>query len=60
MIRILVGAKCMNIMIFNQLDLKRKVKNHQSNREAHFCMVKLRVALGISRIQMLFFLEVGT
>ena len=59
LIILLVGAKCMKIVISNQLDLKRILKNQKSEGEAHFCMVNLRLARGISRISMIFFLEFG-
>ena len=59
LIILLVGAKCLKIMISSQLDLKRILKNQKSEGEAHFCMVNLRLARGISRIPMFFFMKFG-
>ena len=59
LIILLVAAKYPEIMIFRQLDLKRILKNQKSEGEAHFCMVNLRLARGISRIPLIFFLEFG-
>ena len=59
MIILPVGPKCPKIMIFNQLDLKRMLENQKSEGEAHFRMVTLRLVRGISRIPMIFFLEIG-
>ena len=49
----------MKIMIFNQLDLKRILKNKKNEGEAQLCMVNLLLARGMSRIPMICFMKLG-
>ena len=55
LIILLAGPKYMKNIVFSQLDLKCILKKQKSEKQAHFCMVKLLLARGISRIPMIFF-----